>query len=187
MKNKRNWSSPGYDQITNYWIKKLSTHFKGIATALAEIINKEKPLLNTMYKAITSVTDNKLKDHQEQYKYMQIDHCSTGSMGCIDSLAIDKGILEDAEIRRKNLSYVWIDVKKAFDSVNHKWLKLCLQMHCIPDKIAKFITVESNNEKLDDQSGDQDPGYKRDHRPHKIKSRNTLGGIVLCKTFHHLS
>ena len=144
-------------------------------------------LLNTMDKAITSVTDNKLKDHQEQYKYMQIDHCSTGSMGCIDNLTIDKGILEDADIRRKNLSCVWIDVKKAFDSVNHKWLKLCLQMHCIPDKIAKFITVESNNEKQTDKSGDQDPGYKGDHRPHKIKSRNTLGGIVLCKTFHHLS
>ena len=136
IKSKRNWSSHKYDQlqITNYWIKKLSTHFKGIAIALTEIINSERPrqqwltegkclmipksanptanyhrpitLLNTMYKAITPVIDNKLKDHQEQYKYMQIDQrgCSTGSMGCIDNLTIDKAILEDAGIRRKNIS-----------------------------------------------------------------------------------
>lgn len=75
-------------------------HFKGKATALTEIINSEMPLqqwlnegnclmtpktanptakdqrpitlLNTMYKAIIylSVTDNKLKDQQEQYMYM---------------------------------------------------------------------------------------------------------------------
>jgi len=170
-KNKRNWSAPGYDKITNYWIKKLPTHFEGLATALTEIINKEvalpqwltegkclmipktaKPapkdhrpitLLNTMYKAITSVIDAQLREHQEKYKYMQIDQrgCSTGSMGCIDNLAIDKAVLEDAEIRRKNLSCIWVDVKKAFDSINHQWLDLCLKIHCIPQKIAKFITT----------------------------------------------
>ena len=104
-------------------------------------------LSNTMYKAITSVIYNKLKDHQEEHKYMQIDQrgCSTGSVGCINNLAIDKAILEDAEIRRKNLSCEWIDAKKAIDSVNRKWLELCLQMHCIPDKIAKFITTTMKN------------------------------------------
>ena len=73
-------------------------HFKGKATALTEIINSEMPLqqwltegkclmtpktanptakdqrpitlLNSMYKVITSVTDNKLKDQREQYMYM---------------------------------------------------------------------------------------------------------------------
>ena len=66
-------------------------------------------------------------------------------MRCIDSLAIYKAILEDSEIRRKNLSCVRIDEKIAFDPVNHKWLELCLQMHCILDKIAKFITTTMKN------------------------------------------
>ena len=141
-------------------------------------------LLNTMYKAITSVIDNKLTDHEEQYKYMQIDQrgCSTSSMGCIDNLAVDKAILEDADIRRKNLSCVWIDVKKAFDSINHKTLStdaLHSRQNC--------QIYHNNNVKLADRSGDQDPGYKGDHRSHKIKSRNTSGGLILCKTFHHLS
>ena len=73
---------------------------------------------------------------------MQIDQrgCTTGSMGWVDNLLIDKAVLEDAQFGRKNLSYTWIDVKKAFDSINHNWLKFCLQIHSIPTKIAQFIS-----------------------------------------------
>ena len=46
-------------------------------------------------------------------------------MGCIDNLLIDKAILEDAQSNRKNISCVWVDVKKAFDSVSHAWLEWC--------------------------------------------------------------
>lgn len=66
--------------------------------------------------------------------------------GCIDNLIIDKTTLEEAGDRNKNLSCVWIDVKKAFDSVNHvKWLTFFLQMHNVPLKIISFIknTMES--------------------------------------------
>jgi len=48
-------------------------------------------------------------------------------------------------VRRKNLSCVWIDVKKAFDSVNLKWLELCPHMLSILDKIVKFITTILKN------------------------------------------
>ena len=63
-------------------------------------------------------------------------------MGCIDNLIIDKTTLEEAKDldRKKNLSCTWIDVKKAFDSINHKWLAFALQMHDIPTKITNFIT-----------------------------------------------
>ena len=73
---------------------------------------------------------------------MQIDQrgCTTNSMGCIDNLIIDKTTLEEAKDRKKNLSCTWIDVKKAFDSINHKWLALTLEMHNIPTKITNFIT-----------------------------------------------
>jgi len=43
-----------------------------------------------------------------------------GSMGCIDNLLIDKAILEDATKNNKNLSCIWIELKKAFDSVSHR-------------------------------------------------------------------
>ena len=41
-----------------------------------------------------------------------------GVMGCTDNMLIDKMILEDAKINKKNLSMVWTDVRKAFDSVS---------------------------------------------------------------------
>ena len=31
-------------------------------------------------------------------------------------------------------------MKKAFDSINHKWLALTLQTHNIPAKISNFVT-----------------------------------------------
>ena len=50
MKNNRNWSLRGYDQITSYWIEKLSAHFQGIAIALTEITNSEIPLPTMAYR-----------------------------------------------------------------------------------------------------------------------------------------
>ena len=168
--SKKNWSSPGVDKITNYWMKKITEAHEGLAIALTKIINNEQSLpqwlcegkcimipktenpkakdhrpitlLNTMYKLVTSVIDARLRKHQGQYNYMQIDQrgCTTGSMGCVDNLLIDKAVQEDAQFGRKNLSCTWIDVKKAFDSINHNWLKFCLQIHSIPTKIAQFIS-----------------------------------------------
>lgn len=113
ISKKRNWSSPGVDKITNYWMKKITAAHEGLAVAVTEIINNEQSLpqwlceekcimipktknpkakdhrpitlLNTMYKLITSVIDGRLKKHQEQCNYMQIDQrgCTSGSMGCI--------------------------------------------------------------------------------------------------------
>jgi len=50
-------------------------------------------------------------------------------MGCIDNLLVDKALLEDAAKNAKNISCVWIDVKKAFDSVAHNWLVTDLKYH----------------------------------------------------------
>ena len=69
---------------------------------------------------------------------MQIDQkgCKQGSVGCIDNLLMDKAILEDAQFNRKNITCPWVDVKKAFDSVSHKWLELCLEHHGLPAKLT---------------------------------------------------
>ena len=42
-----------------------------------------------------------------------------GLYGCNDQLLINKSILEDFEGKRMTLSTVWIDYRKAFDSVPH--------------------------------------------------------------------
>ena len=63
-----------------------------------------------------------------------------GTMGCVDNLRIDKTILDDAtKLNKKNISCVWIDVKKAFDSVSHKWLITTLEDHGINMRLIAFI------------------------------------------------
>ena len=97
--------------------------------------------LNTLYKAITAVIDELLKEHEATHQLMQIDQkdCKQGSIGCIDNLLMHKAILEDAQFDRKNITSVWVDVKNAFDSVSHKWLELCLEHHRLPTKLTAFI------------------------------------------------
>ena len=97
--------------------------------------------LNTLYKAMTSVIDELLKEHEATHQLMQINQkgCKQGSMGCTDNLLMDIAILEDAQFNRKNITCVCVDVKKAFDSVSHKWLELCLEHHGLPTKLTAFI------------------------------------------------
>ena len=52
---------------------------------------------------------------------------------------IDKTVAEDAKINHKNLSMVWIDIKKAFDSVSHEWIIKVLQMYETHLKIISLI------------------------------------------------
>jgi len=72
---------------------------------------------------------------------MQIDQRGgvKGTMGCVDNLLIDKTILDDASKNKKNISCVWIDVKKAFDSVSHNWLITALEDHGINKRLITLI------------------------------------------------
>ena len=126
LKNKRNWSSPGKDKITNFWIKRMKVFHQYIATALNVITAKMldipswltslrsvmipkkhepsacdyRPItcLNMLYQLITPVIDCFLQSHEEKYRLMQIDQrrWKAKTMGCVDNLLINKMILEDA-------------------------------------------------------------------------------------------
>ena len=94
--------------------------------------------LNTIYKLITSVINARILEHFCQNNILQLDQRGgvKGSMGCIDNLLTDKTVLEDASKFKKNLSCVWINTKKAFDSVSHRWL---IQVHRINSRIISLI------------------------------------------------
>ena len=48
-------------------------------------------------------------------------------------------ILEDCKTKKKNLSTVWIDYKKAFDSVPHTWIIKCMEIYKIGPVTVNFI------------------------------------------------
>ena len=39
-----------------------------------------------------------------------------------DNLMIDRMVTMDCHREKRNLCMAWVDVKKAYDSVDHKWL-----------------------------------------------------------------
>lgn len=49
VKKKRNWSSPGDDKITNYWIKRVNVFHQDIATALNVIIENRLELSTMLF------------------------------------------------------------------------------------------------------------------------------------------
>ena len=57
---------------------------------------------------------------------------------------INNAILEISKERKKNLSTVWIDYKKAFDSLPHFWILKCLQMYKIHPVLITFIEESMN-------------------------------------------
>ena len=43
-------------------------------------------------------------------------------------MSVDKAILQEEHQRKKNLETVWIDYRKAYDSVPHTWIQYYLQL-----------------------------------------------------------
>ena len=52
---------------------------------------------------------------------------------------------EDAQRRKRNLSMAWIDVAKAYDSVDHGWLSEMFTLHRFPIWFAKVMEKLANS------------------------------------------
>ena len=84
---------------------------------------------NNLYKWYKSILLLYLKRHLERYQLMQIDQrgAKTACSGTTDNLLLDDAIIRDAITHRRNLSCVWLDVRKAFDTVSHSYLKKVIE------------------------------------------------------------
>ena len=76
--------------------------------------------------------------------------CRKGSYGCKDQLLINKMILKNIKTKHSNLSTVWIDYKKAFDSMSHTWIINCLEIFKLSPIFINFIktTIKLRNTNL---------------------------------------
>ena len=66
-----------------------------------------------------------MNEHLETYGLMVGPQMGAraGCSGTIENLLIDRTVTLDCHRRKRNLSMVWIDVKKAYDSLDHGWLE----------------------------------------------------------------
>ena len=69
--------------------------------------------LPTMYEILTSIVAEQKGCWRESY-------------GGRDQLLINKMVVEEVKLRKKNLSMAWIDYRKAFDSVPYSWIEKTL-------------------------------------------------------------
>ena len=59
--------------------------------------------------------------------------------GCLDNLLIDKLIGDEVKQKRKSLSVAWVDVKKAFDSINRDYMLHLLKTLKFPSQICNSL------------------------------------------------
>ena len=62
-----------------------------------------------------------------------------GRRGCLDALVVDASIAREAQIHTRDLSVAWIDYRKGFDLVSHRWLRKMLKIIHAPKNIRNTI------------------------------------------------
>ena len=99
-------------------------------------------LQNAMYKVYTAIIADFIMEHCERNGIVTEEHAAgkRGSWGCADQLLINKMIYEEVVSNRRNLVTVWLDYKKAFDSVHHSWILESLKLAKVPDVIIQAIS-----------------------------------------------
>ena len=75
--------------------------------------------------------------------------CRKNSRGTNDLLFIDRRILREVKMQKKNLSIAWIDYKKAYDMVPHSWILECLEILRISDQIKAFLEESMKTWRVD--------------------------------------
>ena len=58
---------------------------------------------------------------------------------CTEELLINKSILSKVRRKKRNLLTIWLDYRKAFDSVPHDWIIKALQLAKVPKNLVKSI------------------------------------------------
>ena len=99
--------------------------------------------LNTMWKALTGILSNKINSHLIKYDILASEQQGAvkKSYGTKRQLLINRSVFEDVFRRKKDLSSIYIDYQKAYDSVPHKWIVDVMSAYKINDTIVNFLAV----------------------------------------------
>ena len=97
--------------------------------------------LTTTYKLLTAILSDRIYSYLEEKDILPTEQkgCRKNCYGCKDQLLINKMIIESCKKKHRNLSAAWIDYRKAFDSVPHKWILKALDIYGISPTITNFL------------------------------------------------
>ncbi|KAL0871314.1 hypothetical protein ABMA27_005059 [Loxostege sticticalis] len=137
----------------NYFIKNPDTIPEYVMAGITYMIPKDstdtsnpakyRPItcLQTTYKLLTSCITDTIYKHIDQNQILteQQKGCRRSSQGCKEQLTIDSVILRQVQKIKGNLFSMYIDYKKAYDSVPHSWLLEILNIYKIHPVIKSFL------------------------------------------------
>ena len=62
--------------------------------------------------------------------------------GTTDNLLIDRMVCQHTQRGERNISMAWVDLKKAYDSVDHRWLVEMFKLHRFPEWFGVLCKLE---------------------------------------------
>ena len=97
--------------------------------------------LNTMWKTLTGILSEKINAHLVKYSILAAEQQGAikKSYGTKRQLLINRSIFEDAFRKKKNLSCLYVDYQKAYDSVPHGWILEILSAYKVSEVIVNFL------------------------------------------------
>ena len=96
--------------------------------------------INIMYELYTSCLNSFIVDHVYKNNITQEQAAGKcGVWGTLEQLLINKNIMQEVRKMRRNLTTIWLDYRKAFDSLPHSWLIKSLKLAKVPDNIINAI------------------------------------------------
>ena len=82
-----------------------------------------------------------MDQHLEHYGLMEFQQrgAKSGCFRTMDNSLIDTAVTLDCQRGKRDLSMTWIDVRKAYDSVDHDWLCAMTDVHRLPIWLSEVI------------------------------------------------
>ena len=113
-----------------------------------------------MWKLLTSILADEIYDYLEKNMLLPEDQkrCRRKCKGTGDLLFIDKMILREVRMRKKNIVVAWIGYKKAYDMVPHSWIVKCLGVAGVSEQIKIFLSESMKAWRVDFKYNNQSLG-----------------------------
>ncbi|MEG0366515.1 MAG: reverse transcriptase family protein [Coprobacillus sp.] len=160
-----NWKAAGIDRVYNYWIKNLTSLHNQLYHSIFKLIDNSSQMphylyesltylipknenenaqntrpiscLSAYYKLITKILTNYIYKINEKYNTITDNQlgCKRETRGASEQFMYNQMITE----QHPNVKVAYIDVKKAYDSINHDILFEILDSSRYNKKCIKFI------------------------------------------------
>ena len=113
--------------------------------------------LPVMWKLFTGVLGEHVYKHLDEAELLVHEQkgCRKKSRGTKDQLTIDKAVMEDSRRRQRDLAMVWVDYRKAYDMVPHKWIEKCLKLCGVAENVCRVLLLSMNQWRVQLNSGNK--------------------------------